>query len=84
VELDRIVADHRYDGVEPGTGIPLHTHNVEECVLVLNGEATVTIGDDTFDVSAGAGTWVPADVPHGSSTAVIRGCASTGCTAGRR
>jgi quercetin dioxygenase-like cupin family protein len=49
---------------EPGTGIPLHTHNVEECVLVLNGEATVTIGDDTFDVSAGAGTWVPADVPH--------------------
>lgn len=49
---------------EPGTGIPLHTHNVEECVLVLKGQAAVTIGDDTFDVAAGASTWVPAGVPH--------------------
>jgi HTH-type transcriptional repressor of puuD len=48
----------------PGTGLPLHTHNVEEAVLVLTGEATVTIGDDTFDVDAGTGTWVPAGVPH--------------------
>ncbi len=49
---------------EVGTGIPLHTHNVEECVLVLEGEATVTIGEDNFDVVAGASTWVPAGVPH--------------------
>jgi HTH-type transcriptional regulator, repressor for puuD len=48
----------------PGTGIPLHSHNVEECVLVLEGEATVTIGGDEFDVEAGVNTWVPADVPH--------------------
>jgi hypothetical protein len=27
----------------PGTGIPLHTHNVEETVIVLEGEATVEI-----------------------------------------
>ncbi|MGI5151528.1 cupin domain-containing protein [Plantactinospora sp. CA-294935] len=48
----------------PGTGIPLHSHNVEECVLVLEGEATVTIGDDEFDVDVGVNTWVPAGVPH--------------------
>jgi mannose-6-phosphate isomerase-like protein (cupin superfamily) len=48
----------------PGIGIPLHSHNVEECVLVLEGEATVVIGDDKFDVEAGTNTWVPADVPH--------------------
>ncbi|HEX3786571.1 MAG TPA: cupin domain-containing protein [Pseudonocardiaceae bacterium] len=49
---------------EVGTSIPLHTHNVEENVLVLDGEATVTIGEDTFDVAAGVNTWVPAGVPH--------------------
>jgi mannose-6-phosphate isomerase-like protein (cupin superfamily) len=48
----------------PGVGIPMHSHNVEECVLVLEGEATVTIGDDQFDVEAGVTTWVPAGVPH--------------------
>ena len=48
----------------PATGIPLHTHNVEECVLVLDGQATVTIGDDTFDIDAGVSSWVPAGVPH--------------------
>jgi HTH-type transcriptional regulator, repressor for puuD len=48
----------------PGTGIPLHSHNVEECVLVLDGQATVTIGKDEFEVDTGVNTWVPADVPH--------------------
>lgn len=48
----------------PGRAIPLHTHNVEECVLVLEGEATVIVADETFDVDAGVSTWVPAGVPH--------------------
>lgn len=47
-----------------GTGVPLHTHNVEETVLVLAGDATVTIGDEERAVSAGWATWVPAGVPH--------------------
>jgi quercetin dioxygenase-like cupin family protein len=49
---------------EPGTGLPLHTHNVEECVLVLEGEATVTIADQTTTVPPGTATWVPAGTPH--------------------
>ena len=47
-----------------GTGIPLHSHNVEESVLVFQGEATAVIGEDEFDLVAGQATWVPAGVPH--------------------
>jgi len=47
-----------------GTGLPLHSHNVEESVLVLDGLASAQIGDDTFDLVAGQATWVPAGVPH--------------------
>lgn len=49
---------------QPGTGLPLHTHNVEECVLILEGEATVTIAEETVTATAGTSTWVPANTPH--------------------
>lgn len=49
---------------EVGTGLPLHSHNVEESVLVLEGLATAQIGEDTFDLVPGQATWVPAGVPH--------------------
>ena len=48
----------------PGTGIPLHSPNVEETVLAYEGQATAVVGDDEFDVVAGQATWVPAGVPH--------------------
>jgi HTH-type transcriptional repressor of puuD len=48
----------------PGTGLPLHSHNVEESVLVLEGEAVAEIDGESFDLIAGDATWVPADVPH--------------------
>jgi HTH-type transcriptional regulator, repressor for puuD len=48
----------------PGTQIPLHTHNVEETVMVLEGEATAVVGDDRFDLVAEDVTWVPSGVPH--------------------
>ena len=47
-----------------GTGLPLHSHNVEETVLILEGLATAQLGDETFDLVAGEATWVPAGVPH--------------------
>jgi quercetin dioxygenase-like cupin family protein len=49
---------------DPGTAIPLHTHNVEETVMLLEGRALVVIGDTTYELEAGEVTWVPADVPH--------------------
>jgi HTH-type transcriptional regulator, repressor for puuD len=48
----------------PGTAIPLHSHNVEECVLVLDGHGTAVVDGEEFAVSAGCGTWVPAGIPH--------------------
>jgi 3-isopropylmalate dehydrogenase len=47
-----------------GAGIPLHTHNVEESVLILEGQATAVIGEDRFDLEPGDATWAPAGVPH--------------------
>ena len=47
-----------------GTGLPLHSHNVEESVLVLEGEAVAEIGDESFELFSGEATWVPAGVPH--------------------
>lgn len=48
----------------PGTGLPLHSHNVEESVLVLEGAAVAEIGSETFDLAAGQATWVPAGIAH--------------------
>jgi len=49
---------------EPGTAIPLHTHNVEESVFILEGEATAVVDGERFDLEVGDATWVPAGVPH--------------------
>lgn len=48
----------------PGTGLPLHSHNVEESVLVLEGEALAQFGDTEVELVAGQATWVPAGTPH--------------------
>jgi HTH-type transcriptional repressor of puuD len=49
---------------EVGRGLPLHSHNVEEQVLILEGRATAQIGDEYFDLEVGDASWVPAGVPH--------------------
>lgn len=49
---------------EVGTGLPLHSHNVEESVLVLDGLATAQVGVDHVELGPGQATWVPAGVPH--------------------
>lgn len=48
----------------PGTGLPLHSHNVEESVLILEGDAIAEIDGEQSDLVAGDATWVPAGVPH--------------------
>jgi HTH-type transcriptional repressor of puuD len=49
---------------EEGRGLVLHSHNVEESVLILEGRATAQIGDAYFDLEVGDASWVPAGVPH--------------------
>jgi quercetin dioxygenase-like cupin family protein len=48
----------------PGGAIPLHTHNCEESVVVLEGEALVEIAGATHRMGVHDTTWVPAGVPH--------------------
>jgi quercetin dioxygenase-like cupin family protein len=48
----------------PGASIPLHSHNCEESVIVLEGEAVVEIGDAKHKLARYDTTLVPAGLPH--------------------
>ena len=48
----------------PGAAIPLHTHNCEESVMVLEGDAIAELDGVQHRMGATDTTWVPADVPH--------------------
>ncbi|MGL4966643.1 MAG: cupin domain-containing protein [Inquilinus sp.] len=48
----------------PDGAIPLHTHNCEESVMVLEGEALVEIAGVPHRMGVHDTTWVPAGVPH--------------------
>lgn len=44
--------------------VALHTHNVGEVVLVLEGQATLIIGNATLELETGDASWVPEGLPH--------------------
>jgi quercetin dioxygenase-like cupin family protein len=49
----------------PGTEAPLHVHHREdEAFFILEGSATLQVGDETFEVSAGDYAFGPRDIPH--------------------
>ncbi len=48
----------------PGSGPGLHKHPYEEVIVVQEGDATITVGDATIEVSGGQIVVVPAGVPH--------------------
>ena len=48
----------------PGGSMPRHTNKVEHEQYVLQGEAEVSIGDDTYTVKQGDVVQIPAGVPH--------------------
>jgi quercetin dioxygenase-like cupin family protein len=54
-----------YFEVEPGYRLGTHTDSAEEILLILEGEAEVSLGDERGQVSAGEMALVPAMVPHG-------------------
>lgn len=49
---------------EPGAAIPLHFHNCEESVLLLEGRAIAEIDGERHDIKAGDISWIPQGVPH--------------------
>lgn len=49
----------------PGAEAPLHVHHREdEAFFILEGSATLQVGDQTFEVSAGDYAFGPRDIPH--------------------
>ncbi len=48
----------------PGAGLRLHTHNTEEMVVLLEGEATVEVGDRRYDIVPYDTTHVAAGIAH--------------------
>jgi quercetin dioxygenase-like cupin family protein len=68
---------HRFDGIEhaapvsffllhtrPGEGPSLHCHPYAETFIILEGQVTFTIGDETIEAHAGEIVVAPAETPH--------------------
>jgi quercetin dioxygenase-like cupin family protein len=54
-----------YFEIEPGHRLGTHTDSAEEILLILEGTAEVTLGDERGRLSAGEMALVPAMKPHG-------------------
>jgi mannose-6-phosphate isomerase-like protein (cupin superfamily) len=50
--------------IGPGAAVPLHTHNCEECVIVLSGSGTAHIDGVDHPVTVNDTSWIPAGIPH--------------------
>ena len=55
--------------IAPGERIPLHVHPVSEVIVIVEGAAEVTLGDETRRADAGTIVFVPASVRHGTRNA---------------
>lgn len=54
-----------YFEIEPGCRLGTHTDSAEEILLILEGTAEVSLGDERDYLSAGEMALVPAMMPHG-------------------
>ena len=50
---------------EPGEVVPLHTHEYEEIITVIAGEAIVTVAGESVAVRSDMSVIVPPRTPHG-------------------
>lgn len=50
--------------IAPGSAVPLHIHNCEECVVVLSGEGIAHIDGVDHPVRPRDTSWIPAELPH--------------------
>jgi quercetin dioxygenase-like cupin family protein len=53
-----------YFELEPGMHVGMHTDSAEELLVILEGEAEATVGDETAPARAGGVVTVPAMEPH--------------------
>jgi quercetin dioxygenase-like cupin family protein len=64
---------------QPGEVVPLHTHDYEEIITVIAGEAIVTVASESNPVRADMSIVIPPHTPHGyknSGDGVLRMIAS--------
>lgn len=59
--------------IDPGAGIPTHSHIHEQMGVVLEGEIEMTIGNESRTCRPGDAYTIPGDVPH-SGMAGPNGC----------
>jgi quercetin dioxygenase-like cupin family protein len=52
--------------IRKGEGAEVHSHPEEQWVYVLEGRLRVTLGETTYDVGVGEGSFHPSGVSHGS------------------
>ena len=55
--------------VAPGEALAAHRHAEPEIYLVLEGVATVSVGDDEWQLEAGAAIFIPGNAIHGCRNA---------------
>jgi len=51
-------------GAKSGQGPPLHKHPYVEIAFTIEGQATITVGDEQREVKAGGIVVIPPDTPH--------------------
>ena len=49
---------------DPGAAVPMHSHNCDESVLVLEGRAMVEISGVAYSLEKDDTTFLPANIPH--------------------
>jgi quercetin dioxygenase-like cupin family protein len=68
-KVDLFLGQHLFVGLncfEPGQSQQVHTHGgADKFYLVLQGKASIIVGDETREVGAGTVVWAPAELPHG-------------------
>jgi quercetin dioxygenase-like cupin family protein len=58
-----------YSTIEPGAGAPLHTHETDELIVVLEGQLNGVLGDQRQIVETNQTMVIPKGVPHGFTAA---------------
>ena len=50
--------------MNPGAELPMHTHRVEEVMVITRGTATAVLGDETYTLNLSDVILAPAGVKH--------------------
>ena len=64
----RVSSTRAYSQVSPGAGAPLHYHESDELIVVLEGALEARLGDETQHVGPNHTIVVPPRVPHAFSS----------------